>query len=218
MIGRQLCAGLLLAMLVALAGCGDGGGGQTTGNSTGDGGKLVLGPSFGSFATLPGVQRKPPPWGPNDGPTLKPRLLAMGLQPLPQEGAVVHIHQHLDLFVGGTRVTVPAGIGISAVQRFFSPLHTHDTTGVLHVESATASEFSLGQVFGVWGVPLNRRCIGSLCAGGGKELRAWVNGEPVDADPTRIVLASHQEIVLAFGTPGQMPKDIPRSYDFPAGE
>ena len=68
----------------------------------------------------------------------------------------------------------------------------------MHVESPTASTFSLGQFFAVWGVRLSKSCIGGECAGSGKQLRAWVNGEPVDADPTRIVLAEKQEIVLAI--------------------
>ena len=40
---------------------------------------------------------------------------------------------------------------------------------------------------------------------------------PVDGDPTRIVLDEHQEIVLAYGTPEQMPDPVPSTYEFPAG-
>jgi hypothetical protein len=176
-----------------------------------------LGPAFGPFDTLPGIQTGAPPWGPGNGTQLKPRLLAMGLAPLPQEGTVVHIHQHLDLYVDGRKITVPALIGISIAQKFFSPIHTHDTTGIIHVESATASAFSLGQAFGVWGVPLAADRIGGLGGGGGKLLRTWVNGRPVAGDPTRIVLDAHQEIVIAYGTQAQMPKTVPSSYAFPAG-
>jgi hypothetical protein len=65
---------------------------------------------------------------------------------------VLHIHQHLDVFDNGRRVTVPAGIGIG--DTFISPLHTHDTSGVMHVESPTIRPFTLAEFFGVWGVPL----------------------------------------------------------------
>ena len=208
------------ACAALLAGCGgsSSGSSSSTGAKTGGSGGVELGPAFGSFASLPGTLRTPPPWGPNNGAALKPRLVAMGLKPLGQEGTVVHIHQHLDLFVHGTKVPVPALIGISQNQGFISDLHTHDTTGVMHVESATASQYSLGQFFGVWGVQLTPRCLGGLCTGGGKVLKAWVNGKPVTADPTRVVLASHQEIVLAYGTPAEMPKSVPSSYQFPSGE
>ncbi len=198
-----------LAALV-IAGCGSG----STNSSSG---AVQLGPSFGSFSTLPETQRTAPPWNADDGASLRPRLTAMGLAPLPQEGTVIHIHQHLDLYVNGQKVTVPALVGISQVGQFFSPLHTHDPTGIIHVESATPSSFSLGEFFGVWGVQLTRTTIGSLHTGHGKVMRTWVNGKRVNADPTRIVLASHQEIVIAYGTPAQMPSQIPASYPFPAG-
>lgn len=109
------------------------------------------------------------------------------------------------------RHQLSAGVGA-----FISDLHTHDATGIMHVESPTTSRFSLGQFFAVWGVRLDAKCIGSLCAAGDKRLMAWVDGNPLSADPTRIVLAEHQQIVLAYGTPAQDPKPVPKSYDFAA--
>jgi hypothetical protein len=131
---------------------------------------------------------------------------------------VLHIHQHLDLFVNGRRVQVPACIGIDPQLQFISPLHTHDTTGVLHVESPEPTAFTLGQFFEVWGVPLSARQIGGLRVGGGKVLRAWVNGRPLAGDPAALRLASHQQIVLAYGTAGQMPARPPSSFEFGPGE
>jgi hypothetical protein len=220
----RLCA-LLLAIAVpaVLAGCGD----STketatsttpaaTATSTTAAASAELGPAFPSMDKLPGILKTPPPWSANQA-DLQLRLRAIGLDPLTAEGQVVHIHQHLDLFVDGDPVEVPANLGIDAQQTFIAALHTHDTTGVMHVESPTASTFSLGQFFAVWGVRLSKSCVGGECAGSGKQLRAWVNGEPVDANPTRIVLAEHQEIVLAIGTAAQMPKPVPSRYEFPAG-
>ena len=77
--------------------------------------------------------------------------------------------------------------------------------------------YSLGQFFAVWGVRLDARCIGGRCAGDGKQLRVWVDGEPLEGDPTRIVLADHQEIAIAYGTADQMPDPVPSSYAFPEG-
>jgi hypothetical protein len=167
------------------------------------------------MTSLPGVLATRPPW-PNNTGKLQQRLRAIGLDPLTQEGQIVHIHQHLDLFARGRRVTVPANIGIDASGRYLAALHTHDNTGILHVESPTASSYTLGQFFAVWGVRLDARCIGGLCARGADRLRAWVNGKPVAADPTRIILDQHQEIVLAYGTAAQVPNPVPKSYDFAA--
>jgi hypothetical protein len=169
-------------------------------------------------ASLPGAQTGPPPWNAGNGPELQQRLDALGLAALPAEGTVVHIHQHLDLFVDGKRVTVPAAIGIDAGQQFIAALHTHDPSGVMHVESPEPKTFTLGQFFGVWGVPLSATQIGGLKAGAGKQLRAWVNGKPVSGDPSKVDLASHQEIAIAYGTAAQMPKPVPSSYGFPSGE
>jgi hypothetical protein len=213
----RACAVLLATVLAAvvLASCGgsDDGAAQKTATATAAG--LKLGPAFGSMSSLPGVLQTRPPWADN-GDQLQQRLRAIGLEPLQEEGQVVHIHQHLDLFDGGRRVTVPANIGIDPGRAFISALHTHDDSGVLHVESPTATSYTLGQLFAVWGVRLDARCIGGLCARGDRRLRAWVDGKPVAADPTRIILEEHQEIVLAYGTPAQAPDPLPKSYDFAA--
>jgi hypothetical protein len=211
---------LTVAAVALLAGCGSSGGAAKTttgGGSAAAGGKVALGPAFGSMTGLPGVLTTAPPWpANNDVDKLQLRLRKIGLDPLTAEGQVVHIHQHLDIYVDGKKVTLPAQIGIASSGAFLSDLHTHDDTGVMHVESPTASSFSLGQFFAVWGVRLDANCIGSLCASGAKHLATWVDGSPVTGDPTRIVLAEHQEIVLAFGTSAQAPSPLPKSYDFAA--
>ena len=69
----------------------------------------------------------------------------------------------------------------------------------------------------MWGVPLSATCIGSLCEKGAKQLSVFVNGKPVKADPTRIILDEHQEIVIAYGTEAQLPDPVPATYDWPEG-
>jgi len=210
---------LALVAAVALAGCGDSGDGTTasTASTATTASGPELGPPFGSMDHLPGILTTSPPWSANTD-ELQQRLRAIGLPALTVEGQVVHIHQHLDIFVDGKPVKVADDIGIDPSGGFISPLHTHlQTQGVLHVESPTEQNFSLGQFFAVWGVRLDGKCIGGKCVGDGKQLRVWVDGKPVSGDPTRIVLAPHQEIVIAYGTPKQMPDPVPSSYDFPAG-
>jgi hypothetical protein len=210
----------VIAALVVLAGCGDSKDTSTaasTAPTTTTASGPELGPPFGSMDDLPGILKTAPPWGPNTG-ELQQRLRAIALPALTAEGQVVHIHQHLDLFVDGKPVKVADDIGIDPNGGFISPLHTHlQTQGVVHVESPTQERFSLGQFFAVWGVRLDGKCIGGKCASGDTQLRVWVNGVAVEGDPTRIVLDEHQEIVIAYGTPKQMPDPVPSSYDFPAG-
>jgi hypothetical protein len=156
------------------------------------------------------------PWGKNET-HLRARLAALGLPALPVEGKLLHTHEHLDLYLNGRHVAVPANVGIGSNPRFYSPLHTHDRTGILHVESPTNTTYRLGQFFGVWGVRLSSTCIGAYCARGGRTLQAFVDGKRVAGDPARIPLRRHEEIVLALGTRAQLPKPIPSSYGFPAG-
>ena len=167
-------------------------------------------------ANLPGQLNGPSPW-PRNADLLGARLAALNLPALGAEGTALHIHQHLDILVDGKHVVVPAGIGIDTDYRFISPLHTHDVSGVIHVESPTVRTFTLGEFFGVWGVRLDESHLGGYTAGGGKQLKAFVDGKPVDGNPGKIVLAPHQEIVLAYGTPQQLARPVPTRYDFPSG-
>jgi hypothetical protein len=165
---------------------------------------------------LPGIQTGRPPWPPEEA-RLRQRLAAIGLPALSSEGNVLHIHQHLDLYVDGRPVVVPALIGINQEQGFLSPIHTHDTSGIVHVESHTRRSFTLGEFFDVWGVRFTRTCIGGLCNGGGKSLRVYADGYPVTRNPRQLALVAHEEIVVTFGTAAQVPNPIPKSYSFSFG-
>jgi len=164
-------------------------------------------------SALPALQDGPVPWGTAIA-DLANRLQVLGLPALSQEGNVLHIHQHLDLFVDGKTVTVPGGIGISG-NSFISPIHTHDTTGVIHVESPTKEEFTLGQFFAVWGVRFAPTRVGGYRSTASRPVHVYLNGKRYPSDPTRIVLASHQEIAVVIG---KTPARVPASYAFPAGE
>jgi hypothetical protein len=168
-------------------------------------------------STLPGIQTGDPPWGPGHA-GLRDRLRALGLPALDAEGTALHTHEHLDVFVHGSEVTVPAEIGIDPGGAFISPLHTHDDSGVIHVESPTTRSFALGQLFDVWGVLLTRDCVGGLCTSGDNRLRVFVDGQEATGDPRLLELFSHEEIVVTYGTDAELPDPIPKSYGFPIGE
>ena len=163
------------------------------------------------WSKLVGVQTGPAPW--NAGVDHLPdRLPTLGLSELSSEGVTIHIHQHLDIFVNGKKETVPAQIGIYDGQ-FLTELHTHDTSGVMHVESDKKRNFSLGEFFGVWGVRLTNRCIGGYCKPK-TQWKLYVNGAPYPGDASKIILIKHQEFAFVVGKP---PKKIPTSYTFPGG-
>jgi hypothetical protein len=139
-----------------------------------------------------------------------------GLQMLSREMLAVHYHAHLDVFVGNSRVTVPPNIGIDIDKRTITALHTHDSSGIIHIESAEDIPFTLGQLFTEWGQPLTATQVGQVKVPAGSELRVYRNGEQVKGDPAAMKLRAHDEIVVWVGPTGDKPK-VPSSFNFPQG-
>ena len=140
-----------------------------------------------------------------------------GLPMLSSEGMVEHIHVHLDVLVDGRPVPVPANIGIDSARGAISPLHTHDDSGVIHIESPVKRQFSLGEFFSEWQVSLSGDNIGGLRSTNGKTLRTYVNGQPRAGNPAAIMFAQHDEIALVYGQ-SQPGEKVPTTYDFPPGD
>lgn len=120
----------------------------------------------------------------------------------------LHIHPHIAIYVDGKQVEVPTDIGIDPAQASMqmAGLHTHDSNGTIHDEGMPGSR--LGQFFAVWGVPFSSRQLGAYKAQGSKAVRMWVDGKPSKAFGN-LHLEDRQQIVVAFGTPAQVPTGVP---------
>lgn len=162
-------------------------------------------------ATLPGMRTGAAPWGPGIA-GLRQRLVADGLPAT--SGGALHIHAHLDVFVEGRRITVPANVGIDQQHGVLAPLHTHDDSGLVHVESPAVRQFTLGEFFDVWSVRLTSTCLGGYCTQGERALRVYVDGSPATGDVRNLLLFKHEEIAVTYGTPAQLPSPVPSSYGF----
>jgi hypothetical protein len=177
-----------------------------------------------SPASLPGIQRTAPSaWTNGADDTLNPRLEKMGLSPLETEGQGLHADQTLQIFVHGKPIEVPSGIGIGAgfdnqpgsagPQDFISILHTHDASGVVHVEAPDTRVYTLGLFFDVWGVYFTDSCLGNLCNEGANRLQVFSDGKLV-SDPVDLGF-SHtprsQTVVVTYGTSAELPDPIPGS-------
>jgi hypothetical protein len=139
-----------------------------------------------------------------------------GLPMLGEEHLAVHYHAHLDLVVRGTRMAVPAYIGIDRARNRIAPLHTHTPDGIVHIESATDVPFTLGQLFTAWGHPLSTSAIGAVQVASGEAVRVYRNGELVSGDPAAMVFKSHDEVFVWLGPSSEQPT-VPPSYNFPSG-
>ncbi|MEE4546091.1 hypothetical protein V2S66_29510 [Streptomyces sp. V4-01] len=175
------------------------------------------GPAGSASASAPADDKpaaSPVSWpAPTDAST---QVKAAGLPMLGQEGQVLHIHSHLDVFVDGKTVTVPAEIGIDEAKQQISPLHTHDTSGVVHIESPVKADFTLGQFMTEWSVPVSKVALGPLKTGGGMALHVYVNGKEQSGDPAAVRLGAHDEIAIVYG-PAAGTVHVPASYNWPEG-
>jgi hypothetical protein len=162
-----------------------------------------------------GGRTGPAPWSaPTD---VEHRADLAGLTMLTKEGVVMHLHEHLTLTVDGKAVTVPAHIGIDTAADRYSPIHTHDTTGVVHVESPVRRTFRLGQVFTEWDVALGPGSVGGYRDGrDGARVAVYVDRERYSGDPRDIVLRERQDLDLVVTTDGSAPPAPTTPYAFPS--
>jgi hypothetical protein len=157
----------------------------------------------------------------NGGATGQPASTADTLAPSGATGSTVdgikcesseqlayHIHAHLAIFVNGEQRLVPAGVGIYDGTCIYW-LHTHDDSGILHVESPDSRVFTLGNFFAVWQQPLSATQVGPAKG----PVTAWVDGKRFTGDPAKIQLTLHAVIQLDVGTPSPAPKP----FTFPDG-
>jgi hypothetical protein len=139
-----------------------------------------------------------------------------GLEMLDREMLDVHYHAHLDVIVEGGAVRVPPNIGIDVNKRTITALHTHDATGIIHIESAADIPFTLGQFFAEWGQPLTATEVGQVTVPAGSELRVYRNGSQTEGDPAKLRLRAHDQLVVWVGPKDEKPQ-VPSSYAFPEG-
>ena len=99
-----------------------------------------------------------------------------------------------------------------------SQLQTHTSSGILHLQTERPGDLTLGQFFDEWGVAFDARCLGAYCAGGGRELRVYVDGKRRRGDQRKLVLRDGQEIAVIYGGRGAF-RTVPSRYGkrMPAG-
>ena len=222
---RLAICGAALVLVAAACGTAPAGSSRPTSASPGVGGL----PSSGASASSSGQAAViwPAPANPIE------LAVKAGLKPQPKEFLNTHVHAHLDVFVDGKPVAVPAGIGINigdpevqmevmpdGTKRYggialcnepcISPLHTHGVDGFLHTESAESKPNTLGEFFVEWGVALDASCVATFC-GPATAIAIYVDGIPSTGDPRAIEITDRREIAIVIGTP---PPEIPKTADF----
>ena len=116
-----------------------------------------------------------------------------------------HHHVHLSLFVNGVQYAIPRGTGMKNPGQapfvyhadcvYF--LHTHDGTGIIHIEPPGPDVYSLHQYFALWGRKLSTTDV----AGYKGAVTVFVNGIQENIDPNTIKFKPYDQITLEVGTP-----------------
>ena len=123
------------------------------------------------------------------------------------EQAVLHVHTHLAILNHGVLIQVPPYVGFAGNSSLPQGgclywIHTHDGSGIIHLEAGSAispngGNYTIGNFFDVWGQPLSRTRIGPFTG----NVTAYLNGYPYNGDLATIPLRAHQQVVLEIGQP-----------------
>jgi hypothetical protein len=144
---------------------------------------------------------------PNQVSAVTPGSLASTMKPIDGiscdsgEYSDYHVHAHLAIFVQGKPVAIPDGVGIPRDCYYW--LHTHDDTGIIHIEAPRNSRPTLGEFYDIWGQKLPRRLAST---------RVYVNLKRFRGNAREIVLRNHTDITIEVGPPFR----VPESFDFGA--
>jgi hypothetical protein len=118
---------------------------------------------------------------------------------------IYHVHSHVSVFLDGTALAFPRNVGrvqSGTTPACFYSVHTHDLSGKIHVEAPAPGTFTLGQLFEIWGMPLQSDNVAGLT---GKPIVVYSTEGGVVTNVTTdwkaIELTTHKEVTIQVGTP-----------------
>lgn len=124
------------------------------------------------------------------------------------EQSVEHIHVYVTIWIDGKQQSIPQYVGIPQDQSgnatCFYWLHTHDSSGIIHIEAPAKEPFTFGQFIDEWNQQFQSVGFYSqLLLNTGWTI--WVNGKPYHGSLDSIPLAAHNIITIAYNSPNAKP-------------
>lgn len=123
-----------------------------------------------------------------------------------------HIHAHLTIYVDGQTVPLsqftgiaPIGLTTSSTPTCYYWMHTHDTSGVIHIESPTTKLYTLKQFFDIWEKFSSSSIIYPTQLSSSTGWTIYVNGKQVNTDFSHLQLTAHELVTIAYNSPGIKP-------------
>lgn len=115
-----------------------------------------------------------------------------------------HYHALLSIYINGKLSPLAQGTGIAPDGSCYYWLHTHDSSGVVHIESPNNHTYTVGNFLDIWSLEFQRLGYPTqldLATG----WQVWIDGKPYNGDFHNIVLKPHEIITLAYNSPGVKP-------------
>ncbi|MBI3485457.1 hypothetical protein HY025_00770 [Candidatus Daviesbacteria bacterium] len=79
----------------------------------------------------------------------------------------------------------------------YNPIHTHDDSGIIHVESPVKRDFTLGDFFAIWGKAFNKDQVLDSKVDEQHVIKETINGkESQDYEST--ILKDQDQIVISY--------------------
>ncbi len=132
-----------------------------------------------------------------------------------------HIAAHLAIYINGTLVDIPDGIGAASDNSCLYWLHTavnygptgstfkniqrNLQKGVIYIEAPAEQAFTLGNFLDIWSHRFSTMGYTSVLDQMSPAWQVYVNGKPYTGDFHTIPLTSHALITLAYNTTGVQP-------------
>jgi hypothetical protein len=153
-------------------------------------------PESGLLISGAGISANAPPW-PASYVDLRQRIARYHLPAAGSEK--FHHHALLSIYDHGLYLTVPANVGLDRTHHVLSSLHTHDPTGIVHMEARAPFPYTLGDFFAIWGVRFGAGTLGGLQDHGHDRVWVYVNGTLI-SDPARYIMRNNDDIAIGYGT------------------
>jgi hypothetical protein len=125
------------------------------------------------------------------------------------EQSIEHIHVYVTMYINGQSQSMPQNIGIAQGQQggnatCFYWLHTHDSSGIIHIEAPAKEPFTFGQFLDEWNQQFQSQGFPSqLLLNTGWTI--WINGKVYHGTLNSIPLAAHNIITVAYNSPQARP-------------
>jgi len=140
--------------------------------------------------------------------------ISVNLEEVPK--SPIHWHPTLTVIINGDEQTIPSNLGGRAGSHL--PIHTHDRTGVLHMEDSTpsASTVTTGYFFDkILRKTFNSNCIYDSCNGPEGSMTMTVNGQR-NFMFDKYVMKDKDSIVIEFSDTPAAPKTETKEFSMTA--